>query len=103
MKVRRTIRVNTSLSSLSNRKLRLLANSCNKPRATMSQMLLDHCLDDPLLVKKFQDHYNTVEAYRVKAIMRGDQCIYVSEKDEQVEPIAPTPHYQSLKSLGVLV
>lgn len=69
----------------------------------MSQLLLDHCLNDPLLVKKFQDHYNTVEAYRVRAIIRGDQWVYVSEKDELIEPIAPTPQYQSLKSLGVLV
>lgn len=104
MKVRRSIRVNTSLCGSSNRKLRLLANSCNKPRATMAQLLLDHCLNDPLLVQAMQDLYNTVQDYRVFAIPKDGKCVYMlkNEKVDQSEK-AIFEEYQTLKSLGVLV
>lgn len=63
---RRSTRVNISVSALTSKKLKQFATACNKKPATMAQMLIDYCLDNPQILKDLQERYNTDPAYWVR-------------------------------------
>lgn len=65
---RRSSRVNISVSALTDKKLKQFATACNKKPATIAQMLIDYCLDNPQLLKDWQERYNTDSAYWVRPI-----------------------------------
>lgn len=60
---RRRGRMAVSLSARSQIKIKQMAISCNKKPATMAQLFIDYCLNDPTIIREFQELYNTNPAY----------------------------------------
>jgi hypothetical protein len=58
-------RVGVSLSNSYHNKLNRLATACNMKPTSLSGLLIEMCLDNPELIEKLQDEYNTQSLYRV--------------------------------------
>jgi hypothetical protein len=69
--------VNPALDFDSHRKLKKLAISCNMTKTNLAERFLVMALNNPDIIKHFQDIYNLEEQYRITPIMDKDgRCIY---------------------------
>ena len=78
-------RVGISLSNSYEKKLHQLATACQLKPTTLAGMLVERCLDDPLLIEQLQNELNVHSAYRVIPYIdyRSNDVIYLmDEKDD---------------------
>jgi hypothetical protein len=61
-------RVNLSLSNEYLRKLKWIAQACEKRHTEMAGLLLEMILDDPVKMYELQDQYCLYDAYRVQVV-----------------------------------
>lgn len=77
---KRIRRVNISLSNKMNNKLNQLATSCNMRPTTLAALLIEMCLDDPMIVSRLQKEHNVYPAYKVIPINRGGGTEYMMKE-----------------------
>lgn len=73
---KRVCRVNVSLTNKESQKLSKLATACNMRPTTLARLLIEKCLDDPLLVSQLQDEYGLYNAYRVVPVQHDGETYY---------------------------
>lgn len=74
---KRVCRVGINLTNEMNNKLSRLATSCGIPKTTLAALLVERCLDDPVIVSKLQQEFNKHEAYRVLPISVNGETKYM--------------------------
>lgn len=70
-------RVNISLTNEVNKKLTRLAKSCEMKHTTLAALLVEMCLDDPVMINKLQSHYNVYPAYKIVPVHHNGKTEYV--------------------------
>jgi hypothetical protein len=73
---KRICRVNLSLSNSYDSKLRKLATACNMSHTTLASMILEQCLDNPVLVNQLQKDHCKQKAYKVVVIQNDGEIQY---------------------------
>lgn len=74
---KRINRVNVSLDNKTNQKLNKLATACQTKPTTLARMLIERCLNDPVIVAEFQDESAVYSAYRVIPVNVKGEIEYV--------------------------
>lgn len=74
---KRVNRVNLSLDNKTMVKLSKLATACGLPKTTLAALLVERCLDDPVLVAKLQQEFGKYEAYKVLPINVNGEIKYM--------------------------
>lgn len=74
---KRICRVNVSLDNQMNQKLNKLAIACSMKPTTLARVLIEKCLDDPVLVRQLQDEFAVYSAYRVIPVTIKGKLEYV--------------------------
>lgn len=70
-------RVNLSLDNKTTVKLSKLATACGMPKTTLAALLVELCLDDPIMVNKLQKDYNKHAAHKVMPINVNGEIKYM--------------------------
>lgn len=70
-------RVNVSLDNKMNQKLNKLATACNMRPTTFARVLIERCLNDPVIVSELQNEYAVHSAYRVIPVTINGQIEYL--------------------------
>lgn len=73
---KRVCRTNISLTNEMDNKLSRLAVSCGLKKTTLAALLVERCLDDPVIVGELQREYNLHSAYKVLPIKSNGAIIY---------------------------
>lgn len=74
---KRINRVNISLTNKMDSKLNKLSVSLGMKKTTLACMLVEMCLDDPVIVSKLQNEFNVHSAYRILPINRNGDTEYL--------------------------
>lgn len=74
---KRVCRVGVNLTNKTNNKLSKLATACGMPKTTLAALLVERCLDDPLLISKLQQEFNKHAAYKVMPVKVNGETEYM--------------------------
>lgn len=74
---KRVCRVGINLTNEMNSKLSRLAVACGMPKTTLAALLVERCLDDPIIVSKLQQEFNKHAAYKVLPINVNGETKYM--------------------------
>jgi hypothetical protein len=69
-------RVNMSLSNHYDTNLRRLATACGMYHTTLAGLILEKCLDSPILVQELQNEYCIQKAYKVVLVKKDGKIHY---------------------------
>jgi hypothetical protein len=70
-------RVNMSLSTHYDTNLRRLATACGMYHTTLAGIILEKCLDSPMLVQELQKEYCIQKAYKVVLVKKDGKIHYM--------------------------
>lgn len=73
---KRCVRFSISINNEYNKKLSMLATSCDMTKSEMADQLLRIALDSPSVIEWLQDKFNKVEQYRVKPLTINNKVVY---------------------------
>lgn len=74
---KRVCRISVNVTNKMNNKLTKLATACGMPKTTLAALLIERCLDDPVIVSKLQQEFNKHAAYKVLPINRNGETEYM--------------------------
>lgn len=74
---KRVCRVGVNLTNQYHNKLSKLATSCNMSKTTLAALILERCLDDPVMVDKLQKEFNVHPVYKIMPFRKDGNVDYM--------------------------